>query len=75
WKDLWTVRAVFLLGSLVPRGVSGPNTYIRTAFSTCWGGKGVCRKLCGGNEDYHIFCDVRRLCCVNKKLLNVRVRR
>ncbi|XP_026921188.1 beta-defensin 135 [Acinonyx jubatus] len=74
-KSLLLVLVVLVLLSCVPSVRSGPNTYIRTAFSTCWGGRGVCRKLCGGNEDYHIFCDVRRLCCVNKKLLDVRVRR
>ncbi|XP_029803142.1 beta-defensin 135 [Suricata suricatta] len=70
-KSSLLVLVVLVLLSCVPPVRSGPNPYIRKAFSTCWKGKGTCRKLCWTNEEHRILCDVAQLCCVKKKMLQV----
>ncbi|XP_074194824.1 beta-defensin 135 [Rhinolophus sinicus] len=50
---------------------SGPNRYIKSWFATCWHLKGVCKKTCAKNEEYHIFCNAASLCCIDKKYLPV----
>ncbi|XP_023608819.1 beta-defensin 135 [Myotis lucifugus] len=68
-RTLILVLVVLVLLSYVPPVRSGVNAYIRGLFSTCWRGKGFCRKTCRKKEEYHIFCESQFLCCVNPKFL------
>ncbi|XP_008149076.1 beta-defensin 135 [Eptesicus fuscus] len=70
-RSLLLVLVVLVLLSYVPPVRSGVNAYVRGLFSSCWRFKGSCRRTCGRNEEYHIFCETKYLCCINKKFLPV----
>nr|XP_019588662.1 PREDICTED: beta-defensin 135 [Rhinolophus sinicus] len=70
-RSLRLVLPLLVLLSYVPQVRSGPNRYIKSWFATCWHLKGVCKKTCAKNEEYHIFCNAASLCCIDKKYLPV----
>ncbi|XP_020037372.1 beta-defensin 135 [Castor canadensis] len=72
-RSLLLVLVLLVMLSYVPPVKSGPNSYIRRAFSSCWRTKGICKVKCSGSEIYHTFCESIYLCCINKKDLPVLV--
>ncbi|XP_020138364.1 beta-defensin 135 [Microcebus murinus] len=72
-RSVLLVLVVLVLLSYVPPVRSGPNVYLRRAFASCWRLKGSCKTKCGTKELYHIMCDTRTLCCINKKDLPILV--
>ncbi|XP_036279720.1 beta-defensin 135 [Pipistrellus kuhlii] len=68
-RSLLLVLVILLLLSYVPPVRSGVNQYVSGLFSSCWRFKGACRITCLRNENYHILCDAKHLCCITKKVL------
>nr|KAF6400804.1 defensin beta 135 [Rousettus aegyptiacus] len=66
-RSLLLVFVVLVLLSYVPPVRSGLGAYLRKVLVSCWLTKGLCKRSCGAREEFHIFCDHARLCCINKK--------